>query len=203
MPVYRSFPAETEPLPSVAIQAPVTGYLLKQDAPDGADVAAGELLYWIDPRDYQASLAQEQGQRDQSIASLNYARVSHGRNQALARDGWTSQDTSDQANSTFHQGQASVATNTATMQLVALNRSRTEIRAPFAGRISRSQVFEGSLISIGGANLNTLVQLDPIFVTFNPAEANLGLITQVQARASVEATVSVAGTPARRTTRVR
>ncbi len=193
VPVYRSFPAATEAMRSVTIQARVTGYLVAQGAKDGADVAAGALLYRIDARDYQVSLAQALGQRDQSIANLSYARVSQGRNQILARDGWTSQDTSDQATSTFHQGQASVATNTAAMQQAALNLSRTWITAPFAGRISRSQVFEGSLISVAGATLNTLVQIDPIYVSLNPAEADLVAINRTQARGPIETAVSVGG----------
>ncbi len=193
VPVYRSFPAATEAMRSVTIQARVTGYLIAQGAKDGADVAAGALLYRIDARDYQVSLAQALGQRDQAIASLSYARVSQGRNQTLARDGWTSQDTSDQATSTFHQGQASVVTNTAAMQQAALNLSRTEVIAPFAGRISRSQVFEGSLISVAGATLNTLVQLDPIYVSLNPAEADLVAINRTQARGPIDTAVSVGG----------
>ena len=191
VPVYRSFPATTEAMRSVTIQARVTGYLVSQGAKDGADVAAGALLYRIDARDYQVSLAQALGQRDQSVASLSYARVSQGRNKTLARDGWTSQDTSDQATSTFHQGQASVAANTAAMQQAALNLSRTWITAPFAGRISRSQVFEGSLISVAGATLNTLVQLDPIYISLNPAEADLVAINRTQAHGPVETAVSV------------
>jgi len=195
VPIYRSFPAATEAVQTVAIQARATGYLLKQDAPDGSDVAAGALLYQIDPRDYQVALAQAQGQRDQAVAGLRYSRVSQGRNQVLARNGWTSQDQSDLATSTFQQGEATVATDTAAMQAAALNLSRTEIRAPFAGRISRSVVFEGSLISVAGVTLNTLVQIDPILVSFNPAEANLGLINQIQSRGPIETTVSVAGSP--------
>ncbi len=191
VPVYRSFPATTEAMRSVTIQARVTGYLTAQVAKDGADVAAEALLYRIDARDYQVALAQALGQRDQSVASLNYARLSQGRNQTLARDGWASQDISDQATSLFRQGQASVATNTAAMQQAALNLSRTDIIAPFAGRISRSQVFEGSLISVAGATLNTLVQLDPIYVSFNPAEADLEAINRVQAQAPIETTVAV------------
>jgi len=193
VPVYRSFPATTEAMRSVTIQARVTGYLVAQEAKDGADVADGALLYRIDARDYQAALAQALGQRDQSVASLSYARVSQGRNQTLARAGWTSQDTSDQATSTFRQGQASVAANTAALQQAALNLSRTEITAPFAGRISRSQVFEGSLISVAGATLNTLVQLDPIYVSLNPAEADLPAIIRTQAHGAVETAVSVGG----------
>jgi multidrug efflux system membrane fusion protein len=193
VPVYRSFPAATEAMRSISIQARVTGYLVERGAVDGADVLPGALLYRIDPRDYQASLAQAQGQRNQSVATLSYSRVNQGRNQALARDGWTSRDNADKADSTLQQGQASVATDTAAMQAAALNLSRTEIRAPFAGRISRSQVFEGSLISVAGATLNTLVQLDPILVSFNPAEANLDLIAREQARQPIETAVSVGG----------
>ncbi len=193
VPIYRSFPATTEAIRSVLIQARVTGYLVQQGAPDGADVAQDALLYRVDARDYEAALAQATGQRDRSIASLSYSQVSQTRNQILARDGWTSRDTSDQATSTNRQNQAGLASDTAAMQTAALNLSRTAIRAPFAGRISRSQVFEGSLISVAGTTLNTLVQLDPIYVSFSPAEANLGAITRTQAQAPIETSVAVGG----------
>jgi multidrug efflux system membrane fusion protein len=193
VPIYRSFPGTTQALRSVPIQARVTGYLLEQGAIDGADVASGALLYRIDPQDYQAAFAQAQASLAQANASLQYSRVSQGRNQTLARQGWVSQDTSDQANSTFDQGRASLANDDAALKEAALNLSRTEIRAPFAGRISASQVFTGSLISVAGATLNTLVQLDPIYVSFNPAEFNLPEITQQQAHAPIETVVSQNG----------
>jgi multidrug efflux system membrane fusion protein len=193
VPIYRSFPGTTQALRTVPIQARVTGYLVEQGALDGADVASGALLYRIDPQDYQAAFAQAQASLAQANASLQYSRVSQGRNQTLAHQGWVSQDMSDQANSTFHQGEASIALDEAALKEAALNLSRTEIRAPFAGRISDSQVFTGSLISVAGATLNTLVQLDPIYVSFNPAEVNLPAITQGQARAPIETAVSQNG----------
>ena len=195
VPVYRSFPAITDAMRSVTIQARVTGYLVNQLVPDGSDVAAGTLLYRIDPSDYRASLAQAQGQLDQAKAGLDYSRVSQGRNRILSRDGWVSHDTFDQANSTFHQGEASVQTGGASVLAAALNLSRTGITAPFAGRISRSQVFEGSLISVAGTTLNTLVQLDPIYVSFYPAESDLVMIRQVQAQAPIATAVTVGSAP--------
>jgi multidrug efflux system membrane fusion protein len=193
VPIYRSFPATTQAMRTVTIQARVTGYLAQQNAVDGADVASGALLYRIDDKDYKAAFAEAQATLAQANASLDYARVSQGRNQTLAHQGWVSQDTSDQADSTYHQGQASVANNDAALREAALNLSRTEIRAPFAGRLSASQAFEGSLISVAGATLNTLVQLDPIYVSFNPAEINLDTIMREQARAPIEAAISVGG----------
>ena len=62
-----------------------------------------------------------------------------------------------------------------------------------ARRMSRSQVFEGSLISVAGTTLNTLVQLDPIYVSFNPAESNLSAINQTQAQAPIETAAAVGG----------
>ena len=70
VPIYRSFPGTTQALRTVPIQARVTGYLVEQGAVDGADVAAGALLYRIDPKDYQAAFAQAQASLAQANASL-------------------------------------------------------------------------------------------------------------------------------------
>ena len=191
VPIYRSFPATTAAMRVVPIQARVTGYVVERGAADGADVETGTLLYRIDPSDYRAALAQAKGQVDHSKAALSYSQANQGRNKALVRNGWVSRDTFDQTNSTLGQSVASLATDQASLLAAALNLSRTDIRAPFAGRISRSQVFEGSLISVAGTTLNTIVQLDPIYVSLNPAEANLDAINRAQARAPIETAVSI------------
>jgi RND family efflux transporter MFP subunit len=104
---------------------------------------------------------------------LDYSRVSQHRTAVLAKDGWATQDSFDQTTSTLNQSQATLAADAATVETARLNLGYTEIRAPFAGRIGRSLVHEGTLISASGTQLNTLVQLDPIYVTFNPSETDL------------------------------
>jgi multidrug efflux system membrane fusion protein len=193
VPIYRSFPGTTQALRTVPIQARVTGYLVEQGAIDGADVASGALLYHIDPKDYQVAVEQAKASLAQANASLDYSSISQRRNQVLVQRGWVSKDTYDQVDSTFHQGQATLANNEAALKEAELNLGRTEIRAPFAGRISASLVYTGNLISIAGTTLNTLVQLDPIYVSFNPAEVNLPAITQQRKRAPIETAVSQNG----------
>src|ERR1700730_11648482 len=68
VPVYRDFVGTTEAIRSVSLQARVTGYLVEQGAPDGADVKTGGLLYRIDPRPYQAALDQAVANRGEAHA---------------------------------------------------------------------------------------------------------------------------------------
>jgi multidrug efflux system membrane fusion protein len=79
VPVYLDYVGSTEAVRSIAVQAKATGFLASRGAPDGADVREGDLLYKIDPRDYQASLDQVTAQAKRNAAALDYARVSQGR----------------------------------------------------------------------------------------------------------------------------
>lgn len=185
VPLYLDYVGMTEAMRTVTLQAKVTGYLALQAAADGADVKAGDLIYRIDPRDYQAALDQAKAQVQRDQAALEYARLNNGRNSLLVKDGWVTKDAFDQNTSTLHQADATLASDQAARETAELNLGYTEIHAPFTGRLSRSLVHEGTLISAAGTQLNTLVQLDPIYATFNPAETDLTEIDKARAKGSV------------------
>ena len=185
VPLYLDYVGMTEPIRTVTLQAKVTGYLAVQAAGDGADVKTGDLIYRIDPRDYQAALDQAKAQVQRDQAALEYARANNHRNSILVKDGWVTRDAFDQNTSTLHQAEATLAVDQAALETAQLNLGYTEIRAPFTGRLSRSVVHEGTLISAAGTQLNTLVQLDPIYATFNPAEIDLTAIDKARAKGPV------------------
>src|ERR1700719_3297615 len=150
VPVYLDYVGTTQAIRIVTLQAQVTGYLAEQAAPDGADVKQGELLYQIDPRDYQAALNQVKAQAQHDSAAYDYSRVSQGRNSVLSKDGWVAKDTFDQTTSNFHQSEATLAADAAAIQPVQLKLGYTQIRAPFDGRLGKSLVHEGALINAAG-----------------------------------------------------
>ena len=193
IPLYLDYSARTESIRNIALQAKVTGYILQQAAADGADVKQGELLYKIDPRDFQAALDQVKAQAQRDSASLDYARLSLTRGNELTKTGFLSKDTFDQRTSAVQQGEAAIAADQAAIRSAELNLSYAEIRAPFAGRIGRNQAPAGTLVNAGGTALNTLVQLNPIYVTFNPSETDLAAIQKAKAAGKVGADIFVPG----------
>jgi membrane fusion protein, multidrug efflux system len=128
VPVYLDYIGTTEAIRTVTLQAQVTGYLAKRGAPDGADVKQGELLYQIDPRDYQAALSQVKAQAQHDAAAHDYARVSQHRNSVLSSDGWVAKDTFDQTTSNLHQSEATLAADAAAIQTAADQRCRHAIQ---------------------------------------------------------------------------
>lgn len=193
IPIFLNYPARTESIRSITLQAKVSGYILDQAVPDGADVKQGDMLYHIDARDYQAALDQVKAQAERDTASLDYAKTSLTRGNDLNKTGYLSKDVFDQRTSAVKQGEATLLADKAAIQAAEINLAYTQIKAPFDGRIGRNQASAGTLVSPGGTVLNTLVQLSPIYVTFTPTESELTQILKAKAAGKVVADITVPG----------
>jgi len=192
VPVYIDYVGTTEAMRIVTLQAKVSGHLLEQVAKDGADVNEGDLLYRIDPRDYQAAVDQAVAALRRDAAARNYNQSRQTRNAALAKDGWVAKDALEQTGSALQQSDAVLAADEAAIRTARLRLSYTDIKAPFPGRLSRSLVHEGSFINAeAGTQLNTLVQLDPIRVTFSPSERDLIAINRARMSRDIPVEVSL------------
>jgi len=191
IPIYLDYSARTESIRNVALQAKIAGYVQEQPVADGADVETGTLLYQIDPRDYRAALDQAKAQLQRDTAALEYAKLLSQRGIELGKTGAIAKDTVDQRNSSMKQGEATVASDQAAVQQAENNLAYTELRAPFAGRVGRNKAAVGTLINGAGTPLNTIVQLDPIYVTFNPSETELAQIQQAKKLGSVGVEVTL------------
>src|ERR1700688_2411854 len=129
----------------------------------------------------------------QDDASLEYMRSNFNRGTELAKTGNIAKDAVDQRGSNMRMAEAAVSMNQPRIGTALLILGYAEIRAPFAGRLGRNQAPIGTLIGSGGAALNNLVQLDPIYVTFNPSESDLVELENARAAGKIEADVLLPG----------
>lgn len=152
---------------AVEIRARVNGYLESVHFQDGATVNAGDLLFTIDRRTYQAALSQAQATLNSRQTEFDLAKLEYERYQKLTQTGAAAAATLDQRRQTFLAAQANIAGARAAVDTARLNFSFTEVRAPIPGRISRKLVTEGNLVRENETLLTTIVQLDPVYFYFD------------------------------------
>lgn len=193
IPIDLDYAARTESIRAITLQAKVSAYVTDQHAPDGSDVKAGDLLYKLDARDFQVALDQANAQIERDNASLDYQQSNFQRGDALSKSGYLAKDSLDQRNSSMRQAEAALLADRAAVRAAQLNLDYATIHAPFAGRLGRNQAPVGTLVTTAGTVLNTLVQLDPVYVTFNPSESDLAEIEKARVGGAVKVDVSFPG----------
>jgi membrane fusion protein (multidrug efflux system) len=149
----------------------VQGYLLKQAYVDGSLVQGGELLFQIDPRQFQAALDQAQGQLGRAQAALGKAEIDVKRYTPLAAEGAVSQEELDNAIQARAAGRAEVDSAKAAVEQARLDLQWTEVRSPITGVAAIATAQVGDLVS-PATPLTNVSQLDPIKVTVPISEAD-------------------------------
>ena len=158
----------------VDVRARVSGYLDAVHFEDGAEVEAGQLLFTIDPRPFEAERAAAAGRLTQARAELAQARTDLRRAERLIESRTISDEAVEQRRTAVSTAEAAVASARAEVEAQQLNLEFTEVTAPISGHASERQVDPGNLVSGGnsaGDVLTTIVSSDPIYFEFDASEA--------------------------------
>jgi RND family efflux transporter MFP subunit len=168
---WDEFTGRFEPIQEVEVRARVSGYIDEIHFEDGQIVERGQLLFTIDPRPYEAAADRLKAEIAQAEAQLRLAQLEQSRTQRLVSTSAAARATLDQREAEFASAQASLAAAQAALRQAELDLAFTQVAAPFRGRISDRRADVGNLVS-DQTLLTTIVQLDPIYLTFDMSEAD-------------------------------
>jgi RND family efflux transporter MFP subunit len=168
---WDEFTGRFEAVQRVEIRARVSGYLQEIGFQDGQIVEAGQVLFVVDPRPYEAARDRIKATIADAEAQLKLAELEQGRTAQLVETSATARARLDQRNAELQAAEASLAAAQAQLRDAELNVGFTKVTAPFRGRISDRRVDVGNLVS-DQTLLTTVVQLDPIYLVFDMSESD-------------------------------
>jgi len=163
--VTVALPGRVSAIRVAEVRARATGILMKRLFEEGTDVQAGQVLFEIDPAPLQASYDSAKANLAKTEATLERAQADAQRKEALVKINGVSQLVYEDAKATALQSEADVLAAKAALLTASLNLGYTKVTAPIAGRIGKSLVTEGALLSASEATkLATIQQLDSVYV---------------------------------------
>jgi membrane fusion protein, multidrug efflux system len=158
----------------VAIVARVTAFLDKRSFVEGAEVKTGDLLYQLERGPFEADLKSKQAQVAQLQATLVNLKLTTDRARTLLGGPAGQQSTYDAALANQQSMEAQIQAAQAQVDLSQINLDYTEIHSPIDGKIGRTAVTEGNVVTPSSGTLTTIVSQDPMYVTF-PVSVREGL----------------------------
>ena len=184
---WDEFTGRFEPVQAVDVHARVSGYVEDIDFADGQIVEKGRILFVIDPRPYKAAVDQARAAVDQADSQVRLAQIEAARAQKLVSTSAVAKEVLDQRNATLEGARATLDSAKAQLEQAQLNLGFTQVTAPFRGRISNRRVDRGNLVS-NATLLTTIVQLDPIYLSFDMSESDFLAYQRVVASGKMPST---------------
>ncbi|AMP39001.1 MULTISPECIES: efflux RND transporter periplasmic adaptor subunit [Ralstonia solanacearum species complex] len=168
-------PGRLEATRVAQVRARVAGIVLKRTYQEGSDVKAGEVLFRIDPAQYQASLDSAKAQLARAEATQTQAQLKAERYKPLVATNAISKQDYDDAVAAAKQATADVGAARAAVDTAKLNLGYATVTSPISGRAGLAQVTEGALVGQGGdaTLLATVQQIDPIYLTFTQSSTEV------------------------------
>ncbi len=170
---FAEFTGRTDSAETVDVRARVSGYLTEIHFTDGQEVRKEDLLFLIDPRPFEATLNNAEGQKAQWQAKLARAKADVQRYEQLVPTGAATQQDLDRVIADRGEAVAAIQSADATIASANLDLEFSRITAPISGQISRAIITRGNLVRGDNDLLTTIVSLDPIYVYFDVSERDL------------------------------
>ena len=182
-PVYLDEIGTCAAVETVLLQSQVSGQILSRDFDDGTDVKKGDILFKIDPRSYEAALAQAQGQLAQAQSQVVLDQITVKRQQELRAKSVISSQELDSTQATLNNDEAKVKSAEGGVAAAQVNLDFCSIRSPINGRAGLRNVDVGNIVSGGnggggGTTLVTIQRLDPIYTDFTVSETDIPFVRQ-------------------------
>jgi multidrug efflux system membrane fusion protein len=173
---WDEYPGHIDAVEMVEIRPRVAGYIDSIHFQDGTEVKAGDLLFVIDPRPYQAELEHAQAQRQQSETRLELARNDLKRADSLQGTKAISAEEYDSRSEAVHEAESALAAAKASETTARINLDYTQIKAPIGGKIGRRLVTAGNFVQLQGNGgsatlLATIVSVNPVYCYFDVEES--------------------------------
>jgi membrane fusion protein (multidrug efflux system) len=167
-------PGRVAPALIAEVRPQITGLVQQRRFKEGSDVKAGDLLYQIDPATYHASVDNAKAALAKAEASLVSVKLKAGRYRELVAIKAVSQQDADDAAASLLQAEAEITAAKAALQTQQINLDYTRVTAPISGRIGRSSVTPGALVTANQSTaMATVQQLDPIYVDVTQSSSAL------------------------------
>lgn len=183
----KDLPGRVAAFKEAEVRPQITGIVKSRLYKEGSYVEAGDVLFQIDPTNYQSAVNSAEAQLAKAIASQTSTQKAAIRYAELMKKSLTSQELYDDANSAYQQAKAEVAVRQAELDDANLQLSYTKIRAPISGKAGFSQVSEGSLlISNQSDYITTIIQTDNVYIDMQQSAVAFYKIQQEFKTATVE-----------------
>lgn len=152
---------------SIDVIARVSGFLLKKYFKEGDFVKKGQLLFQIDPREYQLSVNNSRAAVNQYSALYTNAQQEWHRANALVKEDLISRSDVDSSLAARNQNKALLDSANQQLELAKVNLSYTSIRSPIDGRIGKVNITEGNYVTATSGSLVNVASVSPVYVSFS------------------------------------